>query len=126
MDYFIKKNPRGVFVSTGPADFISFYFILFCHILFFHPLQFRQYQSQHGDKAEASADYVRYRLSEEDTVGSHVERIRHQIGERHNNKYFAEQGEKDRLFLLNTVWPMYCRSMKINAAKYCFSAGTAS
>ena len=72
MDYFIKKKPRGVFVSTGPADFISFYFILFCHILFFHPLQFRQYQSQHGDKAEASADYVRYRLGEEDTDSNAV------------------------------------------------------
>ena len=30
MDYFIKKKPRGVFVSTRPADFISFYFAIFC------------------------------------------------------------------------------------------------
>ena len=67
--------------------------------LLLHTFQFRKYNAQHGDKAEASADYVRYRLGEEDTVGSHVERIRHQIGERHNNKYFAEQGEKDRLLL---------------------------
>lgn len=74
-------------------------YILFCYILFFHPLQFRQNQSQHGDKAEASADYIRYRLGEEDTVSSHVERVRHQIGERHDNEYFAEQGEKDRLLL---------------------------
>lgn len=27
---------------------------------------------------------------------------------------------------LNTVWPIYCRSMKIKAEKYSFSAGTAS
>ena len=42
-------------------------------------VQFRQYDTQHGNKADAAANEVRDRLCEEYARGSHVESIRHQV-----------------------------------------------
>ena len=67
--------------------------------LLLHTFQFRKYNAQHSDKAEASSDDVGYWFSQEYASGSHVQCIWHQIGERYHNKDFTKQGEENRLLL---------------------------
>lgn len=68
-------------------------------MLLLHTFQFWKHGAQHGDKAEASADDIGYRFSQEYAFGSHVQCIWHQISKWYYNKDFTKQGEEDRLLL---------------------------
>ena len=65
-----------------------------------HLFQLRHYRTQHHDEAGASAKHIGYRFCEEDTVTSHMEQIRKDVGKRNHDDDLAKQREENREFFL--------------------------